>query len=452
MLLIRSQKVKQTQQTRTAISVDIKKEICEFIFTNPDRKQGDIASFFNKKYTDLNIQKITINKIWKNKEKWLSVLSTSQSSPIATGLPLSDIILQQKGLEFAKMFNMKDKLKYANGWIYQFKKRNKIQKIKLSEEARSAPVESLPEERAHLHTLLAKYDKKDIYNADETGLFFRMKSNQILGNHKFQPLVIGKSSNPRCFKNFNKSALPVTYQANSKAWMRSDIFLEWLNHLDYYFHTLNRKILLLIDNAGSHFNPKRFEKNNDKISNDEVSDENKLNIKEAINYIADAWSNVTQTTIQNCWIKTGILPSGNIKDIDINNNSDDINSDLSELESLFDELPEDSDNLLEYFQMLDKEISTEEILTDEQIINFIKHDESEKDKDDDDDDDDDDVISLVPAKKTVDSLKIFIDYFEQQVDNDFNFNDLQIFKKHLRIVRFKAFDSKNQTTLDAFLN
>ncbi|GBC05305.1 hypothetical protein RclHR1_06170009 [Rhizophagus clarus] len=79
---IRSQKVKQTQQTRTAISVDIKKEICEFILANPDRKQGDIASFFNKKYTDLNIQRTTINKIWKNKEKWLSVLSTSQSSRI----------------------------------------------------------------------------------------------------------------------------------------------------------------------------------------------------------------------------------------------------------------------------------------------------------------------------------------------------------------------------------
>jgi hypothetical protein len=52
--------------------------------------------------------------------------------------------------------------------------------------------------------------------------------------------------------------------------MRSDIFIEWLNHLDYYFRTLNRKILLIIDNAGSHFNPKRFEKNDD---DDEISDE-----------------------------------------------------------------------------------------------------------------------------------------------------------------------------------
>ncbi|GBB94568.1 hypothetical protein RclHR1_23820001 [Rhizophagus clarus] len=158
---------------------------------------------------------------------------------------------------------MENKLKCTNSWIYRFKKRNGIQKIKLLGEAKSAPVENLLEERARLHILLAKYDKEDIYNADETGLFFRMELNQTLGtssasgykmdknqisilfctnatgNHKFQPLVIGKSSNSRCFKNFNKSALSVTYRTNSKVWMHSDIFLEWLNHLDYYFCILN---------------------------------------------------------------------------------------------------------------------------------------------------------------------------------------------------------------------
>ncbi|CAB5371537.1 unnamed protein product [Rhizophagus irregularis] len=36
-------------------------------------------------------------------------------------------------------------------------------------------------------------------------------------SHKFRPLVIGKSLNSRCFKNFNKSALLVVYRANSKA-------------------------------------------------------------------------------------------------------------------------------------------------------------------------------------------------------------------------------------------
>ena len=66
----------------------------------------------------------------------------------------------------------------------------------------------------------------------------------------------------------------MVYRANKKAWMRSDIFIEWLNHLDYYFRTMNRKVLLLIDNAGSHFNPKRFEQDDDDdISENESNSE-----------------------------------------------------------------------------------------------------------------------------------------------------------------------------------
>ncbi|CAB4401535.1 unnamed protein product [Rhizophagus irregularis] len=281
----------QLKRTRTAISFDIKREICEYMVTNPNVNKGGVASFFNKKYQKLNIDRTTINKIWKSREKWLSVLSTSQTShifhhrsvqfpeldkamqiwtsqAIADGVPLTDMILQQKGLEFAKTLNIEDQLKCANGWVYRFKLRNGLQRINMSGEANSAPLETLPEERLRLRTLLAKYNEEDIYNADETGLFFRMEPNQTLGtgSHKFQPLVIGKSLNPRCFKNFNKSALPVIYRANSKAWMRADIFIEWLHHLDNYFRIMDRKILLLIDNAGSHFNPKVFEETNSDLS------------------------------------------------------------------------------------------------------------------------------------------------------------------------------------------
>jgi hypothetical protein len=77
----------------------------------------------------------------------------------------------------------------------------------------------------------------------------------------------------------------VVYRANKKAWMTSEIFVEWLNHLDYYFRTMDRKILLLIDNAGSHFNPKRLEGDNDNInqSDDDDVDENNSNSEQESN-------------------------------------------------------------------------------------------------------------------------------------------------------------------------
>ena len=73
-----------------------------------------------------------------------------------------------------------DQLKFTNGWVWRFKQRNGLQKVNFSGEANSAPLTTLPEECVCLCALLAKYDKEDIYNADETGLFFRMEPNQTL--------------------------------------------------------------------------------------------------------------------------------------------------------------------------------------------------------------------------------------------------------------------------------
>lgn len=51
--------------------------------------------------------------------------------------------------------------------------------------------------------------------------------------------------------------------------MRSDIFVDWLHYIDNYFHTMGKKVLLIIDNAGSHFNPKVFEEFNSNLSEDD---------------------------------------------------------------------------------------------------------------------------------------------------------------------------------------
>ncbi|CAB4402410.1 unnamed protein product [Rhizophagus irregularis] len=258
-------RLQKARRIRSAISNKIKKEICEYIMANSNVKQGEVALYFNTKYNELNIDRSTVSKIWQNREKWMAVLSTSQTActfchrsvqypeldkalqiwtaqAVTAGLPLTDMILQQKGIELAQMLNIgENQIKFTNGWVYRFKKRNGLQRVKFSGEANSAPIETLPEERVRLRALLAKYDKEDIYNANETGLFFRMEPNQTLstgavagrkmdksrvsvlfcanatGSHKIRPLVIGKSLNSRCFKNLNKSTLPVIYRANSKA-------------------------------------------------------------------------------------------------------------------------------------------------------------------------------------------------------------------------------------------
>lgn len=65
-------------------------------------------------------------------------------------------------------------------------------------------------------------------------------------------MVIGKAENPRCFHRIEKRKLPVTWRANRKAWMTSNLFIDWVNGVNLDMRRQKRKILLFIDNAPSH--------------------------------------------------------------------------------------------------------------------------------------------------------------------------------------------------------
>ena len=69
---------------------------------------------------------------------------------------------------------------------------------------------------------------------------------------KLRPLVIGKSANPRCFKNITN--LPAPYEANSKAWMTSTIFEKRLRKLDFQMRNSFKKIAMVSDNCTAYPN------------------------------------------------------------------------------------------------------------------------------------------------------------------------------------------------------
>ena len=75
-------------------------------------------------------------------------------------------------------------IQFSNGWIQKFKKRNQLHVYRLHGEAGSVSTESLPEERRKLKEIISKFNPADVYNADETGLFFRMGPNQTLAKRR----------------------------------------------------------------------------------------------------------------------------------------------------------------------------------------------------------------------------------------------------------------------------
>lgn len=274
------------------------------------------------------------------------------------------------------------------------------------------------------------------------------------GTHKIQPLVIGKSLKPRCFKNVK--SLPVEYRANKKAWMTSKLFSEWLQNLDNDMKKKKKKIALLVDNCTAHslipklqnieivFFPanctsilqpldmgiiKCFKGYYRKrlVDSALVNIENKVenplkgvNIKEACDNIAGSWWEVTEKTISNCWRKAGISLVEDDDRLEIqekNDVSDEVQC-AKNLERSVAHLEERTAKKFEIsvedYLTADDEIMVFAGISDEDILSEItdeKENDAEEEEDDDDEDTGDPSHSLLTAHEALQSIQSLRTFF-----------------------------------------
>ncbi|XP_060077937.1 tigger transposable element-derived protein 4-like [Ylistrum balloti] len=192
-------------------------------------------------------------------------------------IPLSGEVVKLKAKEFATKLGLSD-FESSTGWLDRFKERNNLSFKKVCGESKSVDSQSnqMLDWQTKLKSILQEYQPCDIYNADETGIFFRLLPDKTLefkdvkchggklskdkltvmvcsnmsGTDKLPLLVIGKSKNPRCFKNIKH--IPVQYESNKTAWVTSDLFTTWVNQLDRKMSTKKRNIMLIVDNCPAH--------------------------------------------------------------------------------------------------------------------------------------------------------------------------------------------------------
>ena len=120
---------------------------------------------------------------------------------------------------------------------------------------------------------LKQYDLDDIFNMDETALFYNMppittiareriegrKKNKVrltvaltcnaTGTERLDPFFIGHANKPRCFNKKTGEELGFFYRHNIKAWMTGKLFREYLLRFNRY---IKCPVILLIDNVSSH--------------------------------------------------------------------------------------------------------------------------------------------------------------------------------------------------------
>ncbi|CAG8703455.1 1458_t:CDS:1, partial [Dentiscutata heterogama] len=78
---------------------------------------------------------------------------------------LTDLIIKEKSVFFAWVLGLPDSaLKFSNGWVYKFKKQNKLQNYRLYGEANSASIEILPEQRIKFCKIIKEYPLENVFN------------------------------------------------------------------------------------------------------------------------------------------------------------------------------------------------------------------------------------------------------------------------------------------------
>ncbi|KAK3924936.1 Tigger transposable element-derived protein 6 [Frankliniella fusca] len=366
---------------RSVITLDFKLSLIRKVDAEPQRKKTDIAR-------ELGIPVTTLYTILKSRAVVEAAAVTGSKSrkrvraakydavensliewirqARSQKIPLDGPIICAQAKVIALRKNL-DNFRASNGWLHRFRKRNNVL-------FRTVSGESAEVDQATVRTwkttilppMIRGYAKKDVFNADEFGLFFNVLPDKSMvlstedchgkkgskaritvllacnadGSEKLAPLTIGKSKQPRPFRTVR--SLPCDYTSQPKAWMTGDIMISWLKKLDGKMRAQRRRILLFIDNCPAHptdlnfltnitvhFFPKnctsvlqplegvihnlKFYYRKRLVARllNMIGQENLkkkdllINILQALHYLQWAWNQVKQDTILNCFRRAG---------------------------------------------------------------------------------------------------------------------------------------------------
>ncbi|XP_031340904.1 tigger transposable element-derived protein 4-like [Photinus pyralis] len=428
------------KQKRQSFTLQVKCDIIRELIGG--KKQVDVCR-------EKSLSKSTVATIWKNRDELLKAFESINvkvkkmrksvhdevdralliwfSQQRRNNVTISGAILRTKAEEFGK--KVQDNFVCSEGWVERWKARHNICSGKILGEASDVNTEVVDNWISTVWpTIKEEYSENDVFNADETGLFFKLTPDKTLkfrgekcvggklskeritvlvcanmsGTEKRKLLVIGKSQNPRCFKNVR--SLPVDYRANSKAWMTSELFIEHVRKWDEELKRKKRKIVLLIDNCPAHpkiqqlhqWTLKTYYRHSLLIRQVQNIDSGKavtVSVLDAINLIHKSWQKISRQTIKNCYKHAGFYSPSTDEEYD---SDDDLPLHTWLINQQRTTTPGTStsgnhgvaieDNVVDEFVTVDDCVITSEFLTDDEIMSAVIEEYEDNNSDTEDED------------------------------------------------------------------
>ncbi|CAG8513864.1 18480_t:CDS:2, partial [Racocetra fulgida] len=184
----------------------------------------------------------------------------------------------------------------------------------------------------------------------------------------------------------------------------------------------HQKILLLLDNAASHFDPNEEYTDQDKAGSGSENEDVELS-----NSIDEEIINATEFQDE-----ANLLENNDLDTLlDGFSREDDYSTALTSA-------------VVDFFNDVDQTIATEEALTDQQIITLVQNEDNIIE---DDQEDSDKEPSEISTQEAYNALKTWLSFFEQQESSDFDMKDIKILNKYSKIMSRILSDSKKQSSI-----
>ncbi len=507
---------------KSSLTDKIRNAICVYKRDNPTVSQKDLQAWVKQKF-DLSISQPTISNTLKRSAEFLSNEMKNSDAKrhkqakypelenvlyewflqMQEKVNMSGEIIQEKAKSlFVKMYGETDPdFSFSSGWLERFKSRYGIKSYRRFGESGSVSMENIENELPRIRSKLDQFQLRDIYNMDETGLFYRLEADHSLatkqlegrkkdkeritlalccngdGSDKVPLWIIGKFANPRCFKNVNMNNLNCIYRSNKKAWMTGLLFQEYVNWFDKRMN--GRKVLIIVDNCPAHpkiveglrnvelfFLPpnttskiqpcdagiirafkahyrRRLYLSILQVLEAEASNTEKINILNAINFANLAWNfDVKETTIANCFRHCKIRSEENNAPepqvCEIDEAIQELNGAISNLKY---RNVMDVEHLLNYPNEND---AVMESPTEEEIIQSVLNNDDNNDLEQDDSS----IVPTVSAKEAFQAITTLSNYLVQQEQNMSEV--VFAFQKVKDQITFSFGEKKKQATIHSF--
>lgn len=202
------------KRKQQSFSVQLKKKIIDEKEAHPTKSYADLAKQFSDK--DTTLTKSNVQRILGDKQKILDAIDAGagakrkrlrtakdtdleaavlawfqqvRTQNVAVSGPLLKVtfdlisnltLFQQKAIELAEELGIED-FKASDHWLENFKERHGIKFRTEQGEAAAVNQEVVQDwKQTVLRQALEKYSADDVFNADETGLFWRLMPNKTL--------------------------------------------------------------------------------------------------------------------------------------------------------------------------------------------------------------------------------------------------------------------------------